>query len=66
MDILCEKVLEKLLDEYRQNHSRSIDVTAFTGLEQQALKVLEKEEWVKEDFNIADSVTLTDKALSKI
>lgn len=63
MDILCEQVLNKLRDDYKTSHNKTIDVTAYTGLEHQALKVLQRDGFLLIKDTIADFVTLTDKAL---
>lgn len=65
MDNLCQEVLEKLLNEYRSNHNKTIDVTFFNKLEHQALKRLAEEGFILITSDIADFVTLTDKALSE-
>lgn len=65
MNILQEKVLDKLISIVNETGKNSVDTTLFSQLENQALHELENMGYIVSLNNIIGSYRLTEKALSR-
>ena len=65
MNILQEKVLDKLISIVNETGKHSVDTTLFSQLENQALHELENIGYIVSLNNIIGSYRLTEKALSR-
>ena len=65
MNILQEKVLNKLISIVKETGKNSIDTTLFSQLENQALHELENMGYIVSEDKIIGTYRLTERALSK-
>lgn len=65
MNILQEKVLNKLISIVKETGKNSIDTTLFSQLENQALHELENIGYIVSEDKIIGTYRLTERALSK-
>lgn len=65
MNILQEKVLNKLISIVKETGKNSIDTTLFSQLENQALHELENMGYIVSEDKIIGTYCLTERALSK-
>lgn len=65
MNILQEKVLDKLISIVKETEQNSVDTTLFSQLENQALHELENMGYIVSENKVIGTYRLTERALSK-